>query len=209
MPTIRLLTPADLPLVEAMVDVHTSGAGAWCNDRTAPARAPFAQLTKDNINILIAEAMTFLFGYFTDDGHLVAWTLFNRWLDNDNVTIRQLMEDPTATLTHATGQTWSDEAVDLVNWAMGWFWTEGVSCFWSRVYTGRETMHISRHPNSQLSEYTAAKVIDVPAQTKPPDQYNRVSFSSLGDNTSIYQFTDPQPLAQYLKDQNATPGNAQ
>lgn len=209
MPTIRKLTTDDLPAIHAMIDKHTSGAGAWCNDRTAPARPDFAQLTKDNLDILFGHAMTFLFGYCDDSSNLLAWTCFNRWLDNDNITIRQVMEDPQANLSRGAGQTWSDAAVDTVNWAIGWFWSEGVKTFWSRVYSGRETMHIFHHPNCQLSGYTSSKVIDIPARTKPPQEYNRVSFSSLGDDTSIYRYDDPLPLAQYLEEQNAQTGNAQ
>src|ERR1700754_4204290 len=98
MPSIRILTPADFWDICYIIDKHTSGAGACCNDPNAPARPNFAQLTKNNLNLLFEQPMTFVFGYDDDAGNLVAWCCLNRWADPDNITIRMVMEDPQAGL---------------------------------------------------------------------------------------------------------------
>ncbi|BBZ94328.1 hypothetical protein BRDID11004_47690 [Bradyrhizobium diazoefficiens] len=209
MPTIRFLTPADYADMCAIIDKHSSGPGAWCNDKAAPAAQNFRQLAKDHVDLCFGEAMSNFWGYFDDAGKLVAWTLFIRWQDSDNITIRLLIEDPDADLPRADGAVWSEAAVDLVNWGIGYCWTEGVSFFWSRIYAGREANHVSDHPNCMLGQYQKEAVLAVAKGALPPPEYRRVSWSPVDYDTTICKFTDPLPLAQYLEDQNAQTRNAQ
>lgn len=199
MPTIRFLTPADYADMCDIIDKHTSPASAWCNDRSAPERPNFRMIAKDHLYLFFQQNMAFFWGYFDDAGRLVAWVHFSRWADMTNITIRTVIEDPEAGLPRAAGASWSDAVIDLVNWGIGHFWSEGVEYFWSRVYVGREALHISRHPNCLLSNYWAEKVLDVPADTLPPPEYYRVSASPIGNDTMIYRFKDPLPLAAYYE----------
>ncbi|MEH2517495.1 hypothetical protein V1279_003068 [Bradyrhizobium sp. AZCC 1610] len=197
MPTIRFLTPADFADMCDIIDKHSSAAGAWFNDRSAPATANFRQLAKDHAWLCFTQPMSNFWGYFDDAGKLVAWVLFNRWLDLTNITLRLVIEDPDANLPRADGAIWSDAAIDLVNWGVGYFWSEGIECFWARLYLGRESFHVSRQPNCLLSTYEAEAVLIVPAYRVPPEGYRRVSWAPVGDHTMIYKFKDPLPLAAY------------
>ncbi|MGJ4945060.1 hypothetical protein ACQR1W_31155 [Bradyrhizobium sp. HKCCYLS1011] len=199
MPSIRYLTPADYDDMCAIIDKHSSGPGAWCNDRGAPAAANFRKLAKDHVDLCFGEAMCHFWGYFDDGGHLVAWTLFVRWLDSANITIRLLIEDPEANLSRADGAIWSDAAVDLVNWGVGFFWSEGVSCFWSRLYAGRETNHVSAHPNCMLGQFKKETVLTVAKGELSPPEYRRVTWSPVDYGTTICKFSDPLPLKDYLE----------
>ncbi|WP_316207386.1 hypothetical protein [Bradyrhizobium sp. SZCCHNR3118] len=199
MPSIRFLTPADYADICDIIDKHGSGRGAWCNDTTAPERRQFRQLAKDHMDLCFYHAMSNFWGYFDDAGKLVSWVNFTRWIDNTNVTIRSVLEDPDAGLARQAGAVWSDATVDLVNWGIGFFWSEGVSAFWCRLFSGYESRHISAHPHCLLSEYQREKVVDLPGGQKPPAGYQRVTWSSFDDDTAIYKFSDPMPLAEYLE----------
>ncbi|MGJ4953020.1 hypothetical protein [Bradyrhizobium sp. HKCCYLS20291] len=199
MPTIRYLTPADYDDICAIIDKHSSGPGAWCNDSSAPAAPNFRKLAKDHVELCFPQPMSNFWGYFDDSGKLVAWTMFVRWADHDNVTVRLLIEDPEADLPRANGAVWSDAAVDLVNWGIGSFWCEGVSCFWSRTYAGREARHVSVHPNCLLAEYERRDVLKLPVNTVSPDEYRRVTWSPVDYETTICRFNDPRPLKDYLE----------
>ena len=209
MPTIRFLTPADYDEMCAIIDKHTSGAGAWCNDTSAPPAQNFRQLARDHVDQCFGQPMSNFWGYFDDDGKLVAWTFFVRWADMTNVTIRLLVEDPEADLPRADGAAWSDAAIDLVNWGIGYFWSEGVECFWSRIYEGREAHHVSANPNSMLTEYGREDVMVVPVNTLPPPEYRRVSWSPIDYETTITRFKDPLPLPAYLESANDPIGNGE
>jgi hypothetical protein len=202
MPTIRFLTPHDYEDMCAVVEKFTSSTGAWCNDPSVPARPDFPRLATEHLWTCFPEAMSNFWGYFDDAGKLVAWTGFRRWLDNKNITISHVIEDPDANLPRGDGWHWSEAAVDLVNWGIGYFWSEGVECFWCRLYAGREQLHISNIPNCLLSNCKREKVLDIPPGTIPPPEYQRVTWSRVGDNTAIYRFTDPLPLAAYLESAN-------
>lgn len=199
MPTIRFLTPADTADIYAMIEKFTSGMGAWCNDPSAPARSDFQRFAKEHVDQCFEQPMSNLWGYFDDAGQLVAWVNYIRWQDNSNITIRTVMEDPDAGLSRADGAVWSDAAIDLINWGIGHFWSEGVENFWCRLYAGKEDRHPSAHPNCMLTSYVREKVLEVKAGDVPPEEYRRVSWSAFGDDTAIYRFSDPLPLADYLK----------
>ncbi|WP_315729793.1 hypothetical protein [Bradyrhizobium sp. SZCCHNRI2010] len=199
MPTIRFLTPADFGDMCDIIDKHSSGMGAWCNDPSAPEKSDFRQLAKDHVDLCFEHAMSNFWGYFDDSGKLVSWVNVTRWADDKNITIRSVIEDPSAGLARQDGAVWSDAAVDLVNWGIGFFWSEGVSAFWCRLYAGREDRHVSAHPNCMLTQYSREKVIDIPAGQQPPKEYQRVTWSPFGDDTAIYRFSDSLPLAAYLE----------
>jgi hypothetical protein len=78
MPTIRFLTPADFGDMCDIIDKHSSGPGAWCNDETAPVQSAerFRQAAKDHVDQCFFHGMAHFWGYFDDAGKLVAWTLF-------------------------------------------------------------------------------------------------------------------------------------
>ncbi|WP_316200894.1 MULTISPECIES: hypothetical protein [unclassified Bradyrhizobium] len=199
MPTIRFLTPADFGDMCDIIDKHSSGMGAWCNDPTAPVRAYFRRLAKDHVDQCFGHGMTNFWGYFDYAGRLVSWVNFIRWADDTNITIRSVIEDPDAALPRQDGAVWSNAAVDLVNWGIGYFWSEGVSAFWCRMFAGKEDRHISVHPNCMLIEYQREKIVDIPGGKLPPEEYRRVSWSPFDDDTAIYRFSDPLPLAAYLE----------
>ncbi|WP_315768359.1 MULTISPECIES: hypothetical protein [unclassified Bradyrhizobium] len=199
MPKIRFLTPADFGDMCDIIDKHSSGMGAWCNDPEAPTKQNFRQLAKDHVDLCFEHAMSSFWGYFDDSGKLVSWVNFTRWADNDNITIRSVIEDPEAALPRQDGAAWSDAAVDLVNWGIGFFWTDGISTFWSRLFAGREDRHISAHPSCMLTQYAREKVVDIPGGQRPPQEYQRVTWSSFDDATAIYRFNDPLPMAAYLQ----------
>jgi hypothetical protein len=209
MPMIRFLTPADYADMCDIIDKHSSGLGAWCNDPTAPEKPNFRRLAKDQVDLCFEHAMSNFWGYFDDAGKLVAWVNFIRWLDNTNITIRSVIEDPDAGLPRQDGAVWSDAAVDLVNWGIGFFWSEGVENFWCRMYAGKEHRHVSAHPNCMLTEYQRSKVYFIPAGEQPPPEYRRVSWSPFDDPTVIYRFSDTLPLLAYLESANDPTGNAE
>jgi hypothetical protein len=208
MPTIRHLTPFDLDDMHAIVDKHSSGVGAWCNDPSAPPRSDFRSFAKAHIDQLFPQAMSHYFGYFDDDGKLVAWSGFHRWVDNTNITVSTFIEDPDANLPRGSGSVWSDALIDVVNWGVGYFWSEGVECFWSRVYAGREDRHPFSHPNCLLNSYRAESMCFMRGGQPTPIEYRRVSWVCVGDDSMIYRFKDPLPLAAYLEGENDPTGNA-
>jgi hypothetical protein len=191
MPTIRFLTPADFGDMCDIIDKHSSGPGAWCNDETATVQSAerFRQAAKDHVDQCFFHGMAHFWGAFDDAGKLVAWTLFVRWPDHTNITLRLLIEDPQAGLQRADRAVWSDAAVDLVNWGLNYFRPQGVDCFWARLYNGREDRHISLHPKCLLREYKRENVAAVPSGTIPPEEYRRVSWLSVDYDTTICRFT--------------------
>lgn len=208
MPTIRHLTPFDLDDMHAIIDKHSSGVGAWCNDPSAPARPDFRNFAKAHIDRLFPQAMAHYFGYFDDAGRLVAWTGLHRWVDNTNITVSTFIEDPDANLPRGSGCVWSDAVIDLVNWGVAYFWSEGVEYFWSRVYAGKEDRHPFSHPNCLLNSCEAERMCFIPAGELTPPEYRRVSWVRVGDDSMIYRFKDPLPLAAYLESANDPTGNA-
>jgi hypothetical protein len=209
MPTIRFLTPADSADMCDIIDKHSSGMGAWCNDPAAPPKENFRKFAKEHVDLCFDHAMTNFWGYFDDTGKLVSWVNFIRWVDNTNITIRSVIEDPEANRPRQEGAIWSDAAIDLVNWGIGYFWSEGIPIFWCRLFSGKEDRHYSAHPNCMLTDYHREKVLFLKGGELPPPEYRRVTWKPFDDDTAIYRFSDPLPLAAYLESANDPTGNAE
>jgi hypothetical protein len=207
-PTIRFLTPADYPDMCDILDQHSSGPGAYANDPNAPPSADFHWQSKWYIDTLFEGAMTSFFGYFDDEGRLAAFCCLWRWLDNHNITINIKLENPALDLPRAEGARWSDATIDLVNWGVGSFWSEGVTTFWTMQIVGQEAASFTAHPNSMLNQYEREKVMDLPAGQLPPPEYARVQWMPIFQDAEIYKYTDPLPLQEYLKVQNDQTGDA-
>jgi hypothetical protein len=202
MPTIRYLTPADYQDMCDILDKHVSGPGAYCNDRSAAPSADFDRHSKWYIDTLFAAAMTDFFGYFTDQGKLAAFCCFVRWTPKD-VIANIKVEDPSIDLPRAEGARWSDAMIDLVNWAVGAFWSEGYSTFWTLQTEGQEAASFPAHPNCILNQYERVKVMDIAAGKVAPEEYRRVHWMPVFQNLTMFKYTDPLPLDQYLKVKNA------
>ena len=112
MPTIRFLTPADYPDMCDILDLHTSGPGAYANDRNAPPSADFHRQSKWYIDTLFEAAMTSFFGYFDDEGRLAAFCCFIRWRNNTDITVNIKVENPSLDLPRAEGARWSDAMIE-------------------------------------------------------------------------------------------------
>lgn len=208
MPTIRVLTPGDIPDMWNILDKYSSGPGAYCNDPNAEPSPYFQEHARLFIDTMFAEAMSTFFGYFDDEGQLAAFCLFVRWANDSDITISIKVEDPTLNLPRAEGARWSDATMDLVNWAVGWFWSEGITAFWTLGIAGQEAAGFPAHPNCILNQYQRQKVVDVPAGTKPPQEYSRVHWLVLFQDATIFKYSDPLPLADYLKVENDPTGDA-
>jgi hypothetical protein len=202
MPTIRFLTPADYPDICDILDLHTSGPGAYCNDRSAQPTADFHSHAKEYIDTLFYHGMTTFFGYFDDQGRLAAFCCFLRWLTNTDVTISLKVENPALDLPRAEGARWSDATIDLVNWGIGSFWSEGVTTFWTQQIVGQEAAVFAAHPNCMINQYQREKVMDLPAGQRLPEEYRRISWMPIFADSVIYKYTDPLPLPEYLKVEN-------
>ncbi|MGC0389180.1 hypothetical protein [Bradyrhizobium sp. USDA 241] len=208
MPTIRFLTPADYPDICDILDQHTSGPGAYANDRDAPPSQYFHDHAKEFIDRMFFEAMSNFYGYFDDEGRLAAFCLFVRWENVTDITISIKVENPSLDLPRAEGARWSDATIELVNWGIGYFWSEGVTTFWTLQMRGQEPASFMAHPNCILNQYQREKVLDLPAGTRPPAEYSRVTWKLLFQDASIVKYTDPLPLAEYLKAKNDPTGDA-
>ena len=208
MPTIRFLTPADYPDMCDILDLHTSGPGAYGNDRSAPPSADFNWQAKWYIDTLFEAAMSSFFGYFDDEGRLAAFACFIRWKNATDITLNIKVENPTLDLPRAEGARWSNATIDLMNWGVGYFWSEGVKTFWVLQIAGQEPASIPAHPNCILNQYQREKVLDIPAGQLPPEEYRRVQWMPIFQQSAIYKYTDPLPLDEYLKVQNDPTGDA-
>ncbi|TYO65535.1 hypothetical protein FXV83_16520 [Bradyrhizobium hipponense] len=208
MPTIRFLTPADYPDMCDILDKHTSGPGAYANDRTAAPSADFNWHAKWYIDTLFEAAMTNFFGYFDDEGRLAAFVCFIRWVNDTDISINIKVEDPTIDLPRAEGARWSDVTIDLINWGVGYFYSEGVTTFWTLMMSGQEAASFAAHENCILNQYGKEKVLSLPAGELPPEQYRRVQWMPIFQDSEIYKYTDPLPLSEYLKVENDPTGLA-
>ncbi|MGX9944856.1 hypothetical protein ACTG4Q_20540 [Bradyrhizobium denitrificans] len=208
MPTIRHLTPADYPDMCDILDLHTSGPGAYANDRSAPPSPEFHAHAKWYIDTLFETPISHFFGYFDDEGRLAAFCCFIRWATDTDVTVNIKVENPSIELPRAEGARWSDASIDLVNWGVGYFWSEGVTTFWSLQIEGQEAASFSAHPNCMLNEYQREKVMDLPAGQLPPEEYRRVQWMPIFQAAAIYKYSDPLPLREYLKVKNDPTGDA-
>ncbi|MEY9575898.1 hypothetical protein ABIE88_003474 [Bradyrhizobium diazoefficiens] len=208
MPTIRFLTPGDIPDMWDILDQHSSGPGAYANDPDAPPSSYFHDHAKEFIERMFYEAMSNFFGYFDDEGKLAAFCLFVRWANNTDITVSIKVENPSLNLPRAEGARWSDATIDLVNWGIGYFWSEGVTTFWTLLIKGHEAAGFTVHQNCLLNQYQREKVVDVPAGTRPPAEYSRVHWKLLYQDAEIFKYTDPLPLAEYLKVENDPTGLA-
>jgi predicted RNA methylase len=74
-PKIRELTPADYADMCDIADTHSSPASAYQNRFDAPEFQNFPTICKDYIWSIFQHSQSNFFGYFTDEGKLVAFTL--------------------------------------------------------------------------------------------------------------------------------------
>lgn len=208
MPSIRHLTPADYADMCDILDQHSSGPGAYANDRNATPSPDFHRHSKWYIDYLWDKQMANFFGYFNDEGQLAAFICFVRWLNATDVTINIRVENPSLDLPRAEGTRWSDAANDLVNWGVGYFWSEGIKTFWSLQIKGQEEAGFTAHPNCLLNQYQREKVMNLSAGELPPEALRRVQWMPIFQESAIYKYTDPLPLAEYLKVDNDPTGDA-
>jgi hypothetical protein len=202
MPTIRFLTPGDIPDMWDILDQHSSGPSAYANDGSAPPSDRFQEHSRFYIETLFEAAMTNFFGYFDDEGRLAAFVCFIRWVNDTDISINIKVENPSLDLPRAEGARWSDATIDLINWGIGYFYSEGVTTFWTLMIDGQEGASFASHENCILNQYQRKKVLSLAEGELPTQQYRRVQWMPIWQASAIYKYTDPLPLEEYLKAKN-------